>query len=143
MRILGIDYGEKRVGVALSDPLGFTAQGLQTIEPRGKKHLLQELKAVCEKNEVTEVVIGLPVNMDGSRGPKAKQVLDLAPEMERALGVPVRTWDERLSTSEVSRLMSESGTSAGRRKAAVDRLAATVILQNYLEARRARGERNA
>lgn len=136
MRILGIDYGDVRVGVAVSDPLGFTAQGLETVQNRGKKSVLEALAKICAEYSVAEVVIGLPRNMDGSIGPRAKAVMDLLPELEVAVKVPVTTWDERLSSRQVERSMLEGGLSRQKRKENSDRLAATLILQSYLEFKR-------
>ncbi len=136
MRILGIDFGEKRVGLAVSDPLGFTAQGLETVANTGRQAVVRALAEVCRREAVTEVVIGLPVNMDGSIGPKAREVLDLVPKLEGAFGVPVKTWDERLSSRQVNRLMTESGLSSRKQRQQSDRLAATLILQAYLDSRR-------
>jgi putative Holliday junction resolvase len=141
MRILGIDFGEKRVGVAISDPLGFTAQGLETLHPKGKKDLLARLGELCRAHDVGEIVIGLPVNMNGSQGPKAKEVLALVPELEKTLGLAVRTWDERLTSREAGRLMVQEGLSRQKQRMHSDRMAATLILQNYLESKRvSRGE---
>lgn len=136
MRVLAVDLGEKRIGLALSDPLGITAQGLDTMQNTGKGATLRALAEVCALHGVTEVVIGLPVNMDGSHGPKAKEVLELVPKLEEALGVPVATWDERLTSREVGRLMTESGVSTRKQRGNADRLAATLILQGYLDHKR-------
>lgn len=136
VRILALDYGEKRIGLALSDPLGFTAQGQETLENKGKENLKIALRKICQASDVSEIVIGLPVNMNGTSGPKAQQVLALVPELKEALGLPVKTWDERLSSREAGRLMIEQGLSRARQKKHSDRLAATIILQGYLESKR-------
>ncbi len=136
MRILGIDYGEVRIGLALSDPLGFTAQGIETLKNTGRKSVLAHLQKVCGENEVGEVVIGLPINMNGTMGPKAKEILELVPELEKTLNLPVKTWDERLSSREAGRLMIEEGLSRQKQRMNSDRLAATILLQSYLESRR-------
>ncbi len=136
MRILGVDYGEKRIGLAVSDPLGFTAQGLETILNAGRTKFLETLKKTCEDNSIGEIVIGLPINMNGSMGPKAKEILELVPHMEAALNIPVKTWDERLSSRQAGRLMIEQGLSRQKQKETSDRLAATLILQSYLEFKR-------
>ena len=136
MRILGIDLGEKRIGLAISDPLGFTAQGLETLQVQNKKETLRTLAEVCHKYGVREVVIGLPVNMNGTHGPKAEEVLQLVPEMEKALNIPVRTLDERLTSRQADRLMVQEGLSRQKQKMNSDRMAATLILQNYLESKR-------
>ena len=139
MRILGIDFGEKRIGLALSDPLGFTAQGLETLQRQNIKQVLSDIVEIVKKNEVREIVIGLPVNMDGTKGFKAEEVLKFAPQLENAAGVPVKTWDERLTSREAGRLMIEEGLSRQKQRQNSDRMAATLILQNYLEFRRPRG----
>jgi len=133
---LGIDFGEKRIGLAVSDPLGFSAQGLETLENKGRKNILESLSLICREYEVKEVVIGLPINMNGTMGPKSKEILELVPELEKTLQVPVKTWDERLSSREAGRLMIEGGLSRQKQKKHSDRLAATLILQGYLESRR-------
>ncbi len=137
-----MDFGQKRVGVAVSDPLGFTAQGLETLLNTGKKHIIESLAKLCREYQVSELVIGLPINMDGSLGPKAKEVLALVPELERISQVPVKTWDERLSSRQVGRLMIEEGLSRQKQRKHSDRMAATVILQSYLESRRIQGPEN-
>ena len=139
MRILGIDFGEKRIGLALSDPLGFTAQGLETLERKNIKQVIAHIAELVKKSEVGEIVIGLPINMDGSRGPKSEEVMKFVPELEKAAGVRVTTWDERLTSREAGRLMIEEGLSRKKQRANSDRLAATLILQNYLEFCRPKG----
>ncbi|MBI4353409.1 MAG: Holliday junction resolvase RuvX [Candidatus Omnitrophica bacterium] len=140
MRILGIDFGEKRIGLALSDPLGFTAQGIETIPHEGIGFLLERLLRISKEHGVGEAVIGLPVNMNGSVGPKAKEVLEFASQLEKTLGVPVSTWDERLTSRQVERLMDEEGFSSAKKRKRTDRLAAVLILQSYLDSQRNRGK---
>ena len=141
MRILGIDFGEKRIGLAVSDPMGMTAQSLPTLENHNKKQVLAEFERICREREVAEVVIGIPRNMNGSFGPKAVQIQALVPELEKTLKIPVLTWDERLTSREAGRLMIEQGLSRKRQKEGSDRLAAMLILQNYLEFKRMKRER--
>ena len=136
MRILGIDFGEKRIGLAVSDLLGLTAQGLETVRYENREQFLSDLSKICADQKVGEIVIGLPVNMNGSMGPKAQEVLKLVPVLEEKLHLPVRTWDERLTSREAGRLMIEEGLSRKRQKETSDRLAATILLQNYLESKR-------
>ena len=136
MRILGVDLGDKRVGLAISDPLGFTAQGIETHLVTSKKELLKHLAEICREYKAGEVVVGLPVNMDGSRGAKAQEVEKLLPEMRQALGIPVKTWDERLTSRQAGRLMIQQGLSRQKQKMNSDRMAATLILQGYLETKR-------
>ena len=136
MRILGIDLGEKRIGLALSDPLGYTAQGLETLHVKSKKEVVPGLAAVCKKHEVGEIVIGMPINMNGTYGPKAEEVRALMPVLEKTTGVPVHSWDERLTSRQAGRLMIEEGLSREKQRMNSDRLAATLILQSYLESKR-------
>lgn len=136
MRILAVDFGEKRIGLAVYDPLGYTAQGLPTLPNTGKKAFLEALAKLCVEKEVGEIVMGLPVNMNGTMGPKAKQIQDLLPEIEDKTKLPVKTWDERLSSRQVGRIMIEGGLSREKQKKTSDQLAAVVILQSYLELKR-------
>ena len=136
MRILGIDYGQKRIGLAVSDLLGITAQWLETLPNRGAKLMIADLVKICKDNQVKEIVIGLPVNMNGSHGPKAEEILRLIPVIEKETGVVVKGWDERLTSRQADRLMIEQGLSRQRQKLNSDRLAATLILQSYLESKR-------
>jgi putative holliday junction resolvase len=138
MRILGIDFGSVRIGLAVSDPLGFTAQGLETIPASPKQKALEAIARICREKAVTEVVVGLPVNMNGTMGPKATETLDWIKKLEAQVGVPVKTWDERLTSRQADRLRVEEGLSRERQKKESDRLAATLILQTYLESKRAR-----
>ncbi len=135
-RILAVDFGEKRIGLAISDPLWFSAQGLETLMNLGPKKVLEGLRKVCVEYDVKEILIGLPMNMNGTLGPKAKEVQELIPKIEEALKIPVKTWDERLTSRQATRTMIEGGYSRKRQKEESDRLAATLILQNYLESKR-------
>lgn len=134
-RILGIDFGSKRIGLAVSDPLGLTAQGI------GVAHDLKELHAVIIKYpDLAEIVIGLPKKMDGSLGPQAEKVLALADELKAATGLKVSTWDERLTTAEAEKMLISAGVSRAKRKQVIDQSAAVVILQSYMD-RQARGRK--
>jgi putative holliday junction resolvase len=133
VRVLGIDWGEKRIGLAVSDPMGWTAQPLETLPRTNKAAVMEAFRKTCDEWHVTEIVIGLPINMDGSQGPKAKEILELMPKLEAELKVPVKTWDERLTSKEATRFMIEGGLSRRRQKETSDRVAAVLILQNYLE----------
>lgn len=137
-RILGIDFGTKRIGLALSDPLGFTAQGLETLAVQSKQKTLEHLSSLCKELGVDEVVVGLPVNMNGTLGPKAHETMIWVEKLRTVLKIPVETWDERLTSREADRLMVEVGLSRKRQKQESDRLAATIILQSYLESKRSR-----
>jgi putative Holliday junction resolvase len=133
-RILGIDYGERRVGLAVSDELGITAQGLETFD-RKTGDLMEHLARLIEEYGVGEVVVGHPLSMSGRPSRTTGQAEQLAGEIESRLGVRVVLWDERLSSAEARRTVA--GSKAGRRagKKAVDRVAAVLILQGYLESR--------
>ena len=128
--------GAKRVGAALSDPLGYSASGLIVLERKPHVKFLNQLKAIIEEHEVALVVLGLPKNMDGSLGPQAQRALSLAHEIRTRLGVEVETWDERLSTVEAESLLIEADLSREQRKKVVDKVAAALILQNYLNSRK-------
>jgi len=131
---MGLDVGEKTIGVAVSDPLGWTAQGVTTIRRRGS--LEEDLKAILrlvQEYRVERVVVGLPRNMNGSLGPQAKKVLDFMQALEERLKLPVVPWDERLTTSAAERVLIAADLSRRRRKGVVDRLAAVLILQSYLD----------
>ncbi|GAB4260194.1 Holliday junction resolvase RuvX [Thermincola ferriacetica] len=133
MRVLGLDVGTKRIGVAVSDPLRLTAQGLTVIK-RGEE--LTELPRIIEQMEVSEIVVGLPKNMDGSLGPKAQEILELTEKLRETLQLPVHTYDERLTTVAAERILLEADLSRAKRRQVVDKTAAVLILQGYLDSRR-------
>ena len=136
MRILGLDLGSKRIGVAISDSLGITAQGLGVIEKDKGEEVIEYIKGVVAKEGVSEIVVGLPLNMNGSHGPKAQEAEAFANGLREKLRLPVNLWDERLTTMEVERIMIAGGASRNKRKKKKDKLAAQVILQSYLSARK-------
>jgi len=141
MRVLAIDYGLKRIGLAVSDPLGITAQGLKTLaHPSTQEDLLKKLEEIVKDRGVTKVVLGLPLNMDGTMGEQAKRVEALAQELRECLPVPVETWDERLSTASVERHFREWKLSVAKRKKIVDQLSAQLILQDYLDAQKGKAQ---
>ncbi len=133
-RILALDIGRKRIGLAVSDPLGLTAQGLGVLERKGRESDLAHLVEVAREYKVQEILVGLPRHMDGRLGAQAEEILDLARALGQALGVPVATWDERLSTKEAERVLIAADLSRRRRRQVVDKLAAVLILQAYLDA---------
>jgi len=136
MRILGLDLGEKNIGVAVSDQLGWTAQGLESIRSKGKVEAdLDRIASVVQEYEVEKIIIGLPRNMDGSYGPQARKALKFAELIKNRLGLPVETWDERLSTVAAQRLLIEADVSRKKRRSVVDQMAASIILQGYLDSR--------
>jgi len=131
-----VDFGEKRVGLALSDPLGLTAQGMETLEPEDEGELLTKIEEMVTQKGITKVVVGLPLNMNGSKGPIAQKVLKFTEKLRERLKKPIVTWDERLSTISARRALNDMRRRTKGRKGEVDRLAATIILQSYLESQR-------
>ena len=139
MRILGLDYGSKTVGVAVSDPMLITAQGVEIIrrESEGKiRKTYQRIEELCKEYEVEKIVLGYPKNMNGTDGERAQKSLEFKEALERRTGIPVIMWDERLTTVSADNVMMESGIRRENRKEYVDEIAAMIILQNYLEALR-------
>ncbi len=130
---MAVDFGEKRVGLALSDPLGLTAQGMETLEPRDEEELLVKVEEMVAEKGIRKIVVGLPLNMDGSKGAGALKVLKVVEKLRGKVECPVVTWDERLSTVSAHRALNDMGRKVKGRKGEVDRLAATIILQAYLE----------
>ncbi|OGC04031.1 Holliday junction DNA helicase RuvA [candidate division WOR-1 bacterium RIFOXYA12_FULL_43_27] len=129
MRILAIDYGEKRVGVAVSDPLGFTAQPVGTIGPN-----IEEIKKIIERyEEVSEIVVGLPKTMRGEIGPRAQKTLEFVDLLKKEINIPIVTWDERLTTSDARRTLHEAGLNEKKQRKVIDQLAAVLILEGYLQ----------
>ena len=133
-RMLGIDFGLKRVGLAVSDPMQIIARALETMQYQSRKELLRRLVESIRQHEIVGVVIGLPRHMDGSEGEMAKTVRDLMAELARRVAIPIVAWDERLSSVQAQRALREMGISARNTKRGdVDRLAAVFILQSYLD----------
>ena len=133
MRVLGLDVGDVRVGVAVSDGLKMIAQPLDTLIRKDAASDMAALGSLIKTNEVTEVVVGLPLNMDGSKGKRAELAIDFAEKVKGALGVAVTMWDERLSTIQAERTLLEADTSRRGRRRVIDKLAAQLILQSYLD----------
>ena len=139
MAILGIDYGARRVGLAVSDALGLAAHGLPTLRGLKGPELLQAVARLLEERDIAEIVVGLPRNMDGSIGFQAKETIEFARTLE-AFGRPVKMVDERLTTERAHRTMQEIGLSHSERRRRVDRMAAQFILQIYLDSCGAAGK---
>lgn len=133
MRILGLDVGDKTIGVAISDPLGFTAQGITTIRRKNYTYDIEELKKICDEYGVESIVSGLPKNMNGTLGPQGEKVLEFCERLKEALNIKIDMWDERLTTVAAHRAMLEADLSRAKRKKLVDKIAATYILQGYLD----------
>ena len=140
MRILAIDYGSKRIGLAVSDSLGMIAQGLETLpHPSSQEALIGKIGERAKRHEVSKIVLGLPLNMNGTRGPQALQAEALAERLRQGLSIPVELWDERLSTASVERHFREWKLPPTKRKKLIDRLSAQLILQDYLDAQKGKG----
>jgi len=132
-RILALDLGKKRIGMAVSDPLRLTAQGLPNLERKNKRADLAELARQVREREVGLILIGNPLHMSGVEGRQSMWVREFAEAIEAEAGCPVQLWDERLTTVEASRVLRQSGISIEKRARAVDRLAAVILLQSYLD----------
>jgi putative Holliday junction resolvase len=132
-RILALDLGKKRIGLAVSDPLRITAQGLPNLDRTNKRTDLAALGALMKEREVGLVLMGNPINMGGKEGRQSGWVRDFAAALEAHTRVPVQLWDERLTSVEAGRVLRESGISIEKRAAAVDRLSAVILLQSYLD----------
>lgn len=136
MRIMGLDFGSKTVGVAISDPLLITAQGIEIIRRKEENKLRQTLARIEElisEYGVDEIVLGLPKNMNDTEGDRARLSLEFKDKLERRTGLPVHMWDERLTTVEADNIMIEAGIRRENRKDYVDMIAAQLILEGYLE----------
>lgn len=132
MRILSLDVGEKKIGVAVSDELGITAQGLGVIERQNRRQDFSRILCYAEEYGVKEIVVGLPRNMDGTIGPQAREILSFREKLSRIVSVPVTTWDERLTTVAANRTLLEADLRRSKRKKVIDKLAAVFILEGYL-----------
>ena len=134
-RVLGLDVGSKRIGVAISDLLGITAQGLATIQRRNKRTDFAALEKVIREHGVTEIVMGLPLRMSGAEGIQAEKMQLFAEEVRKRFKLPVHLWDERLTSAQANRLLRETDMSIKRRGEVVDQMAAVLILQSWMEAK--------
>lgn len=135
MKILGLDYGDRRIGVSISDDLGWTAQGLEVIERRKEGQDLLRIAELVKQYGVEEIVVGLPKNMNGTIGPRGELCQAFASELNEKFQLPIHLWDERLSTVAAERTLLEADVSRKKRKGVVDKLAAALILQNYLDSK--------
>lgn len=133
MRWLGLDYGDRRIGVALSDEFGWTAQGLEVILNKDESTVLAHIARIIGQYEVKEIVVGLPKNMNGSLGPRADICMTFAASLRETFNLPVYLWDERLTTVSAERTLIEADVSRKKRKLMIDKLAASLILQGYLD----------
>jgi putative Holliday junction resolvase len=140
MRALGLDFGERRIGVAVSDELGWTASAVGTVERTGDDGEFRRIAEMAQQYQADVIVVGLPVNMDGTLGPGAEKCKAFAERLRQTLNMPVHLWDERLTTVTAERTLIEAGMGRRKRKRVVDRLAAAVMLQHYLDSRAKRGD---
>ncbi|MCX5725932.1 MAG: Holliday junction resolvase RuvX [Candidatus Saganbacteria bacterium] len=137
MRILGIDLGEKRIGVAVSDPMGIIAQGVTVIKSAGALENIEKIKEIADKyGDVSEIIIGLPKTLKGEIGIEAEKALKFKELLEEKTSIPVKTWDERFTTKEAERTLIEAGVKRKKRKDIVDKTAATYLLQGYLDSKK-------
>ena len=132
-RILALDLGKKRIGLAISDPLGITAQGLPNLVRVRKRADLAALEQLVRERQVGLILMGNPINMRGDEGRQSGWVREFAQALEQRTGLPVKLWDERLTSVEANRVLRSSGISIEKRAAAVDRLSAVILLQSYLD----------
>lgn len=132
MRVLALDIGDKRTGVSISDGLGIAAHGLTTLEGPNMESTIARIASIVEEEEISEVVLGLPKNMDGSIGKMAQKVISFKDNLASHINIPITLWDERLTTRYAEGLLIEADMSRKKRKQKIDRLAATIILQDYL-----------
>ena len=130
-----MDVGARRIGLAVSDALGITAQGIETLERRNKRTDFGILERVIKRYEVGEIVVGYPLRMSGNTGTQSEKMAAFADELRRRFALPVHLWDERLTTAEAHRILDETDMSTRRRGEVIDRMAAVLILQSFLEAR--------
>ncbi len=133
MRVLGLDFGSERIGVALSDDLGMIAQPLEFVPNHPPDGVWKRLNEILKDTPYETIVVGMPRNMDGSYGPAAEKVRQFIEQLEQEVGVPVRTWDERLSSAQANRVLLQANVSRKKRKSHVDKMAAAIILQGYLD----------
>ncbi len=140
MRIMGLDIGEKTIGVAISDELGLIAQGLKTIIRKGSEEDFSEIRNLIASYQIQKIVVGLPKNMNGTLGKQAESVLLWIKELKERFSIPVVVWDERLSTVEATKTLLQADLSRVKRKRVINQLAASIILQGYLDRKRAQND---
>ena len=132
-RILGLDYGRRRIGVAQSDPLNIVAQSLPTITVKNRDETVREIEQLVKKNSIVKVVVGMPLNLRGEKGVIAEEISYFIQQLQETLKIPVIEWDERMTSVAAKRTLHELGKSPSRNKSKVDQIAALLILQNYLD----------
>jgi putative Holliday junction resolvase len=134
-RILAIDHGSRRMGLAVTDALGITAQGLETLQRKNKRADFGRLERIIREYRIREIVLGNPLRMSGEEGTQSQKVAEFAAELRQRFQLPVHLWDERLTSAEANRLMREADVSLQKRVQAVDRMAAVLILQSFMQSR--------
>jgi putative Holliday junction resolvase len=132
-RIMGIDYGQRRIGLALSDPAQILSSSLMTITNRGDNAVVSELRRIVSENSISAIVVGMPLNMNGSVGPRGKETIDFMNVINERLQLPVIPWDERLTSVSAQQVLTQSGKSPSRNKDKIDRIAAAILLQAFLD----------
>lgn len=135
-RIMGLDVGDKTIGVAVSDLMGLTAQGVKTVKRVGKKKDIEALKEIIKERQVNKIVSGLPKNMNGTLGPQGEKVIKFCELLEEETGIKIEYWDERLSTVAAERTLIQGNVRRENRKGVIDMVAAVIILQGYLDRQR-------
>jgi putative Holliday junction resolvase len=135
MRIMGLDVGDKTIGVAVSDALLLTAQPRPTLRRKGSEWDIEQIRRLAVENEVHQIVVGLPLHMDGKESPQSQKTAKFADALREALSLPVVFWDERLTSFEAEQHLREMGLNWRQRREQVDKIAAMIILQNYLDSR--------
>jgi putative holliday junction resolvase len=136
MRVLALDHGSKRIGVAISDELGLIAQPLEFIPAEPFAGVLARLKEIIREKQVEQIVVGMPRNMDGSYGPAAAQVRQFVIVLKEAVAIPITAWDERLTSAQANRFLIQADVRRNQRKEKVDKTAAAILLQSYLDSLR-------
>ncbi|OGW77194.1 MAG: Holliday junction DNA helicase RuvA [Omnitrophica bacterium RIFCSPLOWO2_02_FULL_45_16] len=139
MRIMGIDFGTKRVGIAVSDELLLIAHGMTSLNRKDLKSDMEEIARLAQANGVEEIIVGLPLNMDGTYSAKTKEAIEFIDQLSKVVTVPVKTWDERLTSMQAERVLLEADMSRAKRKKLTDKLAAQIILQSYIDSKKTKG----
>ena len=135
MRILALDLGEKRIGVAISDALNIIAQGEETIERKNDKDTINKIKELIERHDIKKIIVGMPINMNGTKGDKARYSEEFAAILKKETSISIELVDERLTTKQGERMLIEADVSRKKRKRSIDKIAAQLILQSYMDSR--------
>lgn len=133
---MGLDFGTKRIGIALSDELLLTAQGIDSLYCKALNSDIEQISKIAAENNVEEIIVGLPLSMDGTYSAKTKETAEFVEQLSKAVKVPVKTWDERLTSMQAERFLISADVSRAKRKKVTDKLAAQIILQSYLDSRK-------